>query len=1456
MTRWTAKGGNDSMVGGADNDTYLVGGDGDVVVELLNEGIDEVRVLSVSNTTYTLTGNVEKGRIESSGAAVVTLIGNTLNNTLDGGPVNDSISGGDGNDTVSGGLGNDTLDGGTNDVSNVDIVDYRSATGPVSVNLANGTASGQGTDTLLNFEGVFGSPHNDTIIGVNAPVALYMPGAGNDIVSGAGSFDIVDYLDATGPIVFTPTGPNAGTATGHGTDTYSGIEALAGSNYGDSITGSDAGETFRGRGGDDTMNGGGGVDRADYRFVNGSVTVNLQDGVASGDGNDVLTNFENARGSEFNNDTLIGNAGGNRLEGMGGNDSLVGNGGDDTFIGSSGNDTLNGGSQDFFDTADYTAASGAVQVNLAAGTVTGADGNDVLVSIEAVWGSTQGDLLTGSTSNNLFWANGGDDTVVGDAGFDLMAYDNQPTAVTVLFSAPGTGTSTGVGNDQFTGIEMILGSNGADSMVGSSGDETFRGNLGNDTLDGGGGFDTVDYRLAPAGVRVDLRGDAYADLGDGLDTLLNFEAISGSLLHADRLFGNDSANRLDGRGGNDTLFGEGGNDTLVAGTGDDTVDGGADAGGAGDTLNLLGALAAYSLSRVSNTDLLLVNAAAGERITLRNVETLLFTDGARLVADLLSSVPSAFNDTLIGTAGDDSIVGGDGADSILGLGGNDTLVGGVDTTGPKLDTLVGGPGDDFYRLDSYTDLVVEAAAEGRDLVSLVVTAAGTYTLPSDVEEAVAPVGTLAVSLIGNSGSNWLYGNSGANRLTGLGGADFLDGGAGIDTLVGGEGDDTYGVNVPTDVVDETSVGSGGVDLLWVNATATGSFTLPSNVENGSVQSSVGVAITLLGNTLDNLLIGHGGNNSLSGSGGNDTLAGMGGNDTVDGGIGTDELQLAGSQASYAIMRPSAAQTLFASSNGNTLVSNVELIRFDGGAPVTLASLLATIGSPDPDTLTGGAGADSVSGGSGADSLSGGDGNDSLLGGPGNDTLVGGAGADILDGGDGSDTYQVGVGSELDVIEQNDAVAGSVDVVQLGAGIVAGDLSYSRGYSSWDDLVVTIESGGTVQQVVIIGFFQGETIHPGTIDQLRLASGQVITQAQLAAAAAAFDGGNHVFVGLIGNDTITGDQLGVSADWVWAGSGNDSLSGIDGDDTLFGDDGNDTLQGGGGNDHLAGGAGSDQLNGGGGNDTLSGGAGGDVYVFGPGGGSDVLTESLHPNDWAAAFDSGAGPVYANYDGDLARKGDLDLLLLGAGVTPATLVPTRLGLDLKLQIASTADELLVVDFFANGVPTIERFVFANGTQWTPATVRTMVIQPTAGNDTITGYTGADVLSGGLGHDVIDGREGNDFLNGGDGNDTLTGGSGNDRFVFSAAPNAVSNVDTVTDFVSGLDKLVLSKAVFAALPAAGTLLDPDISTLLDYNAGTGAVTYDADGEGVGNAGVVIALLGVATHPASLGLDILVGP
>ena len=48
------------------------------------------------------------------------------------------------------------------------------------------------------------------------------------------------------------------------------------------------------------------------------------------------------------------------------------------------------------------------------------------------------------------------------------------------------------------------------------------------------------------------------------------------------------------------------------------------------------------------------------------------------------------------------------------------------------------------------------------------------------------------------------------------------------------------------------------------------------------------------------------------------------------------------------------------------------------------------------------------------------------------------------------------------------------------------------------------------------------------------------------------------------------------------------------------------------------------------------------------------------------------------------------------------------------------------------------------------------------------------------------------GGTGNDTLTGGAGADKFVFASALNSLTNVDTITDFVSGTDKLVLDDSV----------------------------------------------------------------
>ena len=148
--------------------------------------------------------------------------------------------------------------------------------------------------------------------------------------------------------------------------------------------------------------------------------------------------------------------------------------------------------------------------------------------------------------------------------------------------------------------------------------------------------------------------------------------------------------------------------------------------------------------------------------------------------------------------------------------------------------------------------------------------------------------------------------------------------------------------------------------------------------------------------------------------------------------------------------------------------------------------------------------------------------------------------------------------------------------------------------------------------------------------------------------------------------------------------------------------------------------------------------------------------------------------------------------------------------------------------------------------------------AGANILTGGSGADTLHGGAGNDTLTGNGGADLLVGGLGNDILTGGDNADQFVFNATPST-SNLDTITDFEVGMDKVQLSKAIFAALGDTATLTDAefwagdgvtsahDSSDRILYNASTGALYYDADGTGSG-AAVQTALLGTTSHPTNL--------
>jgi serralysin len=124
----------------------------------------------------------------------------------------------------------------------------------------------------------------------------------------------------------------------------------------------------------------------------------------------------------------------------------------------------------------------------------------------------------------------------------------------------------------------------------------------------------------------------------------------------------------------------------------------------------------------------------------------------------------------------------------------------------------------------------------------------------------------------------------------------------------------------------------------------------------------------------------------------------------------------------------------------------------------------------------------------------------------------------------------------------------------------------------------------------------------------------------------------------------------------------------------------------------------------------------------------------------------------------------------------------------------------------------------------------------------------LSGAGDNDILYGGAGKDTLSGGAGNDRLTGEAGDDCFLFDASLDK-GNVDQITDFKSGEDTVQLKKSIFAKLNT-GTLntanfrasangLAQDSNDFILYNTSTGALLYDADGNGSGAAAIQFATL-----------------
>lgn len=507
-----------------------------------------------------------------------------LNSGLEGGAGNDVLTLGRRGGSMEGGAGADTLIGGATGIDRSTVF-YTGSSAGVTVNLAAGTGSGGDAegDVLQNITGIVGSAHDDVLIGgsaddfISAAAGddLLRGGAGADALVGGDGEDIADYSQAaTGILADLVIGGTFGEARG---DSYQQIEGFRGSGFNDALSGDDGANVLEGGGGADVLDGRGGIDTISYEHSAAGITVSVTTGAASGGDaqGDILTSFENLRGSAFA-DTLAGDAGGNTLEGGGGADALYGGAGTDT--------------------ASYAHSATGVSVDLTFGTATGGDAaGDSFFSIENLTGSASNDVLAGGSfvlgtalsggaGDDMLRGNNAADVFDGGAGYDQVLYNNAE-GVTVNLQL-GIGLGGQARDDTLISIEGVTGSKGADELIGSDADnvlygrrgddilsggagaDILSGDAGADRLDGGSGIDTVYYGGSTAGVQINLAAHTASGGEAAGDTLTGIEQLMGSEF-GDTLTGDAGVNRLWGQGGDDVLTGGGGGDTLKGGAGSD-----------------------------------------------------------------------------------------------------------------------------------------------------------------------------------------------------------------------------------------------------------------------------------------------------------------------------------------------------------------------------------------------------------------------------------------------------------------------------------------------------------------------------------------------------------------------------------------------------------------------------------------------------------------------------------------------------------------------------------------------------------------------------------------------------------------------------------------------------------------------------------------------------------------------
>ena len=1109
-----------------------------------------------------------------------------------------------------------------------------------------------------------------------------------------------------------------------------------------------------------------------------------------------------------------------------------------------------------------------------------ASGNDTLK------GTAGADQLAGGLGDDTYLVNVGGDVVIENVGEGI-------DLVNVALTAAAAYTLTAnVENATVTSAAAVnLVGNALDNLlIGNAAVNTLTGNDGNDTLDGGAGADKLIGGLGDDLYIVDNSGDTVTEAaGQGIDTVrttlatytlatqvenlgyTGAAAFTGTGNALDNVItGGNAGNKIDGGAGHDkitggtgadSLIGGVGNDTFIGATGKDTLDG----GDGSDVLQGLGQFADYSISRPNASDTVLTDKA-GNVVTIRNIESLVFADGIKSLAEAQTNIAGTGNDKLEGTTGADTLNGGAGAD-----------------------TLSGGLGDDTYVIDNVGDVIDEKVGEGTDLAQVALTAAGTYVLSANVENAtVTAAAGIAVNLTGNALANQLTGNAAANTLTGGAGNDTLDGGVGADKLLGGADDDLYLVDNVGDVV--TELADQGTDSV---RTTLASYTLTAHVEHLSYTGTA--AFTGTGNARDNLITGSAsGTNKLDGGAGNDrlvggssadslvggtgddTLLGGGGKDTIDGGVGTDALQGLGKFADYTVSRPNATDTVLTDKAGIAItVRGVENFVFADGEK-SLAQVQYNILSNGSDILYGTDGDDTLDGGAGIDTLAGGRGNDTYV--------IDNPGDVIEEGYDaGEDLVQVGF-----TAAGNYKLPDYVEHATVTAATVAVNLTGNDGDNRLTGNAGANTLTGGAGNDTLDGGTGADKLLGGADDDLYLVDNAGDAVTELA------DQGNDSVRTTLASYTLTAnvENLRYTGTAAFTGTGNaldNVMNGGNGGSKLDGGAGNDVLTGGTGNDSLMGGAGSDTLDAATGKDTVDGGADEDVlnlagkfadYSFSRPNATDTLltdkagnTLTVRNVEWFKFADG--DKIVDDLQYNLVSVGNDKLFGSSGndtinGLTGADTMSGGTGDDTYI-VDNAGDVILEGD--GEGIDTVQVAYSAAGTYTMSDHVDNAIVTSAAavavnltGNwldNVLTGNAAANTLLGGDGHDTLDGGAGSDKLVGGTGNDVYLVAEAGDLVVEQADEGYDSVRTTLASYTLGANLEQLDYTGKAAFTGIGNALDNVIhggngGAKLSGGSGNDTLVGGSGNDSLQGGGGDDALLagtGKDTIDGGADLDVLVG-